>query len=235
MEDKESKDMLCDNFGRKIDYLRMSVTDRCNLRCVYCMPGEGIEMLGHGDMLSYEELLRAAKLFAEAGIKKIRLTGGEPLVRKDIITLVEGLKNIRQIEDVSLTTNGLLLRRHLKALSDKGINRLNISIDSMNPQKYAKITRGGNLGTLTDNIISAAGLGFKEIKLNVVITGFLDSSDIRDFINFARDYSLFLRFIEMMDYEPKSSNCATSYNHQGSSTVECCSSYIADSEEKISV
>lgn len=134
---------LIDSFNRPINYLRMSITDRCNLRCIYCMPKEGLSLIGHDDILRYEELLRIAGIVVKKGVTKIRITGGEPLVRKGVAQFVSALSGIAGIQDLSMTTNGLMLSEAALPLRSAGLKRLNISLDSLNPEKYRKITRGG--------------------------------------------------------------------------------------------
>jgi cyclic pyranopterin phosphate synthase len=162
------------------------------------MPPEGIKLLKNTEMLSYDEILKSVKLFADLGIKKIRLTGGEPLVRKDIIDLIKGLKNISGIEDISITTNGILLEKYLKDLKRFGIERINISIDTLDPYKYSTITRGGALRNVLSSLRKAFNMNFKEIKINVVITDLLDIKDIEGFIELSKKFPVFIRFIEMM-------------------------------------
>ena len=157
---------LLDSFNRKIDYLRLSVTDRCNLRCFYCMPKKGIKLLKREQLLTFEEIVRATKILSGIGIKKVRLTGGEPLLRDNILSLIENIHKIDGIEDLSLTTNGLLLSEYLPQLFKAGVGKLNISLDSLNPQKYKIITRGGDVGKVIDGINKASDIGFGSIKLN---------------------------------------------------------------------
>ena len=138
-------DALIDAHNRRINYLRISVTDRCNLRCQYCMPKEGVSQFGHSEILTYEEILRIAELAVKKGINKVRITGGEPLVRKDAVQLISQLSRLRGIEDLSMTTNGILLAEFAPALIQAGLKRVNISMDSLLPEKYRQITRGGEL------------------------------------------------------------------------------------------
>ncbi|MCL4378479.1 MAG: GTP 3',8-cyclase MoaA, partial [Actinobacteria bacterium] len=189
---------LVDSFNRKIDYLRLSVTDRCNLRCFYCMPKKGIKLLKRDQLLTFEEIIRATKILSGIGIKKVRLTGGEPLVRDNILSLIKNIGMVDGIEDISLTTNGLLLNGYLPQLSRIGVGRLNISLDSLNPEKYKTITRGGCINKVIDGINKAMDIGFKSIKINVVITSIINKDDIIDFIKFSIEKELSIRFIEMM-------------------------------------
>lgn len=134
---------LRDNFHRIIDYLRISITDRCNLRCIYCMPSGGVRPIEHREILTYEEIVRVVRVAASLGVRKVRITGGEPLARKNVTYLIASLKGIDGIEDMSLTTNGLLLERYAEELADAGLNRVNISLDSLRSERYSEITRGG--------------------------------------------------------------------------------------------
>jgi cyclic pyranopterin phosphate synthase len=189
---------LTDSVGRKIDYLRIAVTDRCNLRCVYCMPEDGVPLLNRSEMLTFEELVSAVNLLVDMGITKVRITGGEPLARKDIIKLVSRIGKIEKLKDMSLTTNGVFLSGHIKDLKEAGIKRINISIDSLNPQKYKKITRGGDLKDVLDSLEACIKAGFGPIKINTVLSGYVDKQDIEDLIKFGISRPVVIRFIEMM-------------------------------------
>ena len=183
---------------RKVDYLRISVTDLCNLRCVYCMPPEGIGKLAHGDILSFEEIVRTVKAALGVGISRFRLTGGEPLVRKNVIELIGELGNIEGIEDFSMTTNGLLLSEFAVPLREAGIERLNISLDSLDPETYREISLGGDLETALAGVEAARQAGFQEVKLNTVILKEINDGEIFKFLDYARRKQLTIRFIEMM-------------------------------------
>lgn len=186
-----------DKFNRKIDYLRLSVTDRCNLRCLYCMPEEGVDWKPHEEILSYEETLKVAKTAVSVGLTKIRLTGGEPLVRKGITDLVRELCKLKDLEDLSLTTNGLLLSRYANELAKAGLTRVNVSIDSLEPQTYKRITRGGELRKVLDGLETALRSGLQPIKVNVVAIREL-RQNFKDFVKLAQDYPVHVRFIEYM-------------------------------------
>jgi len=189
---------LIDPFHRRINYLRISITDRCNLRCLYCMPKEGISRAGHSDILKYEEIIRIAEVAAKKGISKIRITGGEPLVRKGLPFLVESLVRIPGIKDLAMTTNGLLLRENARSLWDAGLRRLNISMDSLVPENYRRITGGGELALLWKGIKEALQIGFNPIKINVVaIKGFNDM-EILPFARLTISFPFEVRFIELM-------------------------------------
>ncbi len=189
---------LIDSHGRRINYLRLSVTDRCNLRCSYCMPAEGIPSLQHGDMLSYEELHRVASEAVSLGIEKIRITGGEPLVRKGLIGFIERLASIPGLKELVLTTNGILLREMALPLRRAGVQRLNISLDSLNPTTFAAITRGGNLGKVLDGIAAAGEAGFPPVKINMVVMRGVNDHELLDFASLTLDNPYTVRFIEYM-------------------------------------
>ncbi|MBF4692915.1 GTP 3',8-cyclase MoaA [Fusibacter ferrireducens] len=189
---------MIDGYGRKINYLRLSITDRCNLRCQYCMPEEGVEKLKHSDILSLEEIDKMVESFVSLGIDKIRITGGEPLVRHGIVSLVEMIHKHPEIKDLALTTNGLLLKKMAKSLKDAGLDRVNISIDSLKPEKYFQMTRGGVLGNVLEGIEEAKRVGLTPIKLNVVIIGGFNDDEIEDFVRMTEDEAIDVRFIELM-------------------------------------
>jgi len=189
---------MFDRINRKIEYLRISVTDRCNLRCVYCMPAEGIPVLKHEDVLSYEEVLRIVRVAARAGIRKIRLTGGEPLVRKGITGLIREISAVPGIDDLSLTTNGLLLGKMAHELADAGLKRINISLDSLNPEKFSELTRGAELGAVLEGIEKAEAAGFSPIKINAVMIKGLNSGEAADFARLTLSKPYHVRFIEFM-------------------------------------
>ncbi|MGE5390170.1 MAG: GTP 3',8-cyclase MoaA [Deltaproteobacteria bacterium] len=189
---------MIDQFGREINYLRVSITDRCNLRCRYCMPEEGVDKLEHRTILSLEEMARLVGVSVKAGIKKIRLTGGEPLVRRNVIQLVRYIGSLPGIDDLALTTNGVLYASMAEDLRDAGLNRLNFSLDSLNPERFYYMTRGGDFNTVKTSIFKALDLGMDPVKINtVVIRGFNDD-EVLDFARLAVDYPLHVRFIEFM-------------------------------------
>lgn len=187
-----------DKFARKINYLRLSVTDRCNLRCRYCMPSEGVNLKKHEEILTLEELYFIAKCTSRIGIKKIRLTGGEPLVRKGIINLVSMIKEIPEIEDLSLTTNGTLLNKMALPLKKAGLDRVNISMDTLDEEKYKYITRGGNIKSVIEGIDKALELGLHPVKINCVLVNGFNSEELSKFILLADKKPLHIRFIELM-------------------------------------
>ncbi len=189
---------LIDHHNRRINYLRISITDRCNLRCRYCMPKEGISQFGHEEVLRYEEIFRIAEVAARKGISKIRITGGEPLVRKDAVELVRHLARIEGIFDLSMTTNGLLLGEFAPELFRAGLKRVNISMDSLNPEKYREITRGGDLSRVWAGIEAAQRAGLTPIKINVVAIAGFNQDEILDFARLTQKDSFQIRFIEFM-------------------------------------
>jgi len=187
-----------DSFSRVIDYLRISITDKCNLRCIYCMPADGVTPARHSDILRYEEIIRVAAAAARLGVRKIRLTGGEPLVRKNLAFLIASLRTIAGIEDISLTTNGILLAQHAKTLADAGLDRVNISVDSLRPQRYSEITRGGDLDAVLTGIEAAARAGLRPLKINMVPVRGMNEDEILDFARITIDTERHVRFIECM-------------------------------------
>lgn len=189
---------MLDIYNRKINYLRVSITDRCNLRCSYCMPKEGVSLLGHDDVLKYEEILRIIRVAVTMGISKIRITGGEPLIRRGVVDFVTSLIAIEDIHDISLTTNGTLLEAFAAKLFTAGMKRINISLDSLDPSKYAHITRGGELGKVLAGIEEVRRIGFAPIKINTVaIKGFNDD-EIVNFAKLSLHKPFQIRFIELM-------------------------------------
>ena len=193
---------MLDACGRTIDYLRLSVTDLCNYRCRYCMPSEGVEKRAHGDILSLEELAEIAEATVACGVKKIRLTGGEPLVRRGLPDLCRMLRAIPGVEELCLTTNGSLLPQLAKPLREAGLDRLNISLDTLRPDRFAAMTRLGTLQDVLDGIAAAEEAGFQHLKLNTVLTGGFNDDEILDFVNLSREHPWEMRFIELMPMGP---------------------------------
>jgi len=187
-----------DDFGRAINYLRVSVTDRCNLRCVYCMPKEGIEKQPHTEILRYEELALVVRAAAEMGITKIRLTGGEPLARLGLPDFVRMIARIPGIDDISMTTNGTLLARHAQALAEAGLHRVNISLDTLRPERFQLITRRGHLDDVWAGAEAARAYGLTPIKFNMVVIHGLNDDEIVDFARRTRSHGWHVRFIELM-------------------------------------
>lgn len=185
-----------DQFERTIDYMRISITDRCNLRCRYCMP-EGVELVSMGEILTYEEIERICQIAAAEGITKLKITGGEPLVRRGCVALVERLKAIPGIEQVTMTTNGVLLDDHAESLSKAGLDGINISLDSLNPEKYHWITGRDDLSKVKKGIDAALQSGLKT-KINVVLQKDVNASEWETLLGLAKENPLDVRFIEMM-------------------------------------
>ena len=187
-----------DTFNREINYLRISVTDLCNLRCEYCMPKDGIKKCSHNDIISPERIKEIVSCAAKLGISKVRLSGGEPLVRRGIINICKYIKEVDGINELAMTTNGMLLSSMANDLLNAGVDRLNISLDTLNKEKYKKITRGGNIDDVLKGIKKAKEVGFKNIKINVVLIGGFNDDEILDFIKFSNDNNVIVRFIELM-------------------------------------
>ncbi len=190
-------DSLVDRFSRRIDYLRLAVTDRCNLRCIYCMPPEGVPHLDHGEILTYEEIIRFLKVAVRAGISKVRLTGGEPLVRRDVERLVAEISSLRPSLDLSLTTNGTLLASRAEQLASAGLKRVNVSIDSLDPDTYRHLTRGGDLNAVLDGVEAALEAGLHPVKINVVTLKHLNE-EVEGFLDLVDRLPVYVRFIEYM-------------------------------------
>lgn len=189
---------MLDSMGRQINYLRISVTDRCNLRCRYCMPEEGIESIEHQQILSLEEIARIVKISTEIGINKVRLTGGEPLVRKNIDQLIAYMSEIKEIDDIAITTNGILFPEMADRLKEAGLNRVNISMDSLIAEKFKYISRYGDLSKVRNGIDKALELGMEPVKINVVVIKGFNDNELLDFAELAYIYPLHIRFIEFM-------------------------------------
>lgn len=187
-----------DSFGREINYLRISLTDRCNLRCKYCMPGKGIDKFPHEEMLTLEEIYKISETFVELGINKIRLTGGEPLTRLNVVDLVSKISKLEGIKDLAMTTNGVLLKKFAGPLKEAGLNRVNISLDTLDPKKYTEITRGGKLTDVFEGIEEAKRVGLTPIKINTVLIGGFNDDEIEDLVRLTEKEEIDLRFIELM-------------------------------------
>ncbi|MCP4400328.1 MAG: GTP 3',8-cyclase MoaA [bacterium] len=191
---------LQDSIGRTITSLRVSVTDRCNLRCQYCMPEEGVEFLNHAEILRYEEMERIIRVALALGVSKVRLTGGEPLVRKGLIDFIRRLKTLAGLQTLTMTTNGILLDQYAEDLWQAGLSYLNISLDTLNAEKFRSITRFNHLDTVLKGIEKAGNAGFSLIKVNVVSVRGFNDDEVFDFVEFANDYGLVVRFIEYMPF-----------------------------------
>ena len=193
---------MLDGCGRTIDYLRLSVTDLCNYRCRYCMPPEGVEKRAHGDMLSLEELAEIAAAAVQCGVRKIRLTGGEPLVRRGLPDLCRMLRAIPGVEELCLTTNGSLLPQMAAPLREAGVDRLNISLDTLRPDRFAAMTRLGTLQDVQAGIRAAEAAGFHDLKFDTVLIGGFNDDEIGDFVDLSREHPWEMRFIELMPMGP---------------------------------
>jgi GTP 3',8-cyclase len=191
--------MLRDVFNRPLQDLRISVTDRCNFRCTYCMPLDEYEWLAKKEILSFEEITRLARLFVSLGVEKIRLTGGEPLARRDLHKLIAELSALKNAPDICLTTNGSLLAERAAALKKAGLRRINVSIDSLKPDRFRQITQRGDLSKVLDGLFTAKQLGLHPIKINAVIERGVNDGEILDLVSFCREHGFAMRFIEYMD------------------------------------
>ena len=187
-----------DQFGRDINYLRISVVDRCNLRCLYCMPAHGAGFEAWKELLNYEEIATLTKCFAELGIRKVRLTGGEPLVRKDIAELIFRIREIPEIHEMALSTNGVFLKDQARKLKQAGLNRVNISLDTLNRNRFREIAKLDRLGDVLDGIDEALNSGLMPVKLNTVLLKGINEDEILDLVSFAIEKSIEIRFIELM-------------------------------------
>ena len=190
-----------DSFGRSINYLRISVTDRCNLRCIYCMPPEGVPQTPHSEILSYEEIRTVVHAAAELGIYKIRLTGGEPLVRADLPKLIKMISQVEGIEELSLTTNGAFLKKYVLELKQAGLSRVNVSLDTLKLDKFRYITRLGELKTVLEGIEVAKEAGFEPVKINTVIMRGINDDEVLDFAKMTYEDGWHVRFIELMPFK----------------------------------
>ena len=191
--------MLRDTYSRDLNDLRISVTDRCNFRCNYCMPLEAYNWIDRREVLRYEEILRLAKLFIAAGVDKIRLTGGEPLLRKDLERLIEKLSALDGLRGLCLTTNGALLAEKAAALKAAGLGQINVSLDTLDPEKFKKITQRGDLGSVLDGLSAAKDHRFSSVKINTVVERGVNDDEILDLVEFSRKNRFPIRFIEYMD------------------------------------
>lgn len=189
---------MIDRLGRNITYLRISVTDKCNLRCRYCMPEEGVCKKSHSDMMTEDEIITAVEAAASLGITKLRITGGEPLVKKNIVSICRRAASVEGIGEVCLTTNGVMLPQLAKDLKEAGVSRLNLSLDTLDPDKYAYITRIGKLKAFTAGLEAALEAGFERIKVNSVLIGGFNEDEIGRLANLTKVYPIDLRFIELM-------------------------------------
>lgn len=192
---------LQDRFGRTFDYIRIAVTEKCNLRCTYCMPEEGVDFKNGEQLMSGEEILRAIQILASMGIRKVRYTGGEPTIRKDIVDLVRGAAQTPGIRSINLTTNGLLFEKYAKDLLDAGLTGINFSLDTMDAEKFKRITRRSGSEKVLDSIKLALDLGFPSVKVNNVLMAGFNDDELFDFTELTKDYPVTVRFIEFMPFD----------------------------------
>ncbi|MDO9580442.1 MAG: radical SAM protein [Bacteroidales bacterium] len=190
---------MYDRFNRRINYLRISITDRCNLRCTYCMPEDGIQLFQHKDILTFDEIRDFTSVAVANGVTKVRITGGEPLVRKGITTLVRMISDIKGIKDLSMTTNGVLLNQYAYELRAAGLHRVNISLDTVDPEKFRIITRIGNVNDVFEGIKAAKKAGLLPVKVNCVIQKSKEEEEARAVTDYCKDNSLGIRYIKQMD------------------------------------
>ncbi len=191
---------LSDSFQRPINYLRVAITDRCNLRCVYCMPEEGVPWMPHSNILTYEELHTIIQAAAELGITRVRVTGGEPLVRLGIVDFIRMISGIKQLEDISMTTNGIFLAKFAADLKQAGLHRVNVSLDTLKPEKFKKICRGGDIQDVLNGIETARKVGLNPVKINMVVMGGVNDDEMLDFARKTIDDEWNVRFIELMPF-----------------------------------
>lgn len=192
---------MFDSYNRRINYLRISVTDRCNLRCTYCMPAEGIALMQHSDILSFEEIIDVVDAALALGVDKIRITGGEPLVRKGIVNLVQLIASKPGVQDLGITTNGQLLEKFAQPLKDAGLHRVNVSLDTMDPEKYRQVTRGGDIENVLRGIDASVRAGLLPVKINCVIAKSPLEPDAVEVASYTKKLGLQARFIRQMDLE----------------------------------
>ena len=201
---------MIDSFGRTIDYVRLSVTDRCNLRCLYCMPECGVEQLEHAQVMRFEEMLRLCRVLSGLGVSKFKVSGGEPLVRRGVCDFIADLKQVPGVEQVTLTTNGVLLRQNLERLKTAGIDGINISLDTLNEFTFRELTRNGDIDTVLEGLQAALAARICPIKINALLLKGKNDSELETLAAMARDMDVSVRFIELMPiglgtvYEPVS-------------------------------
>ena len=193
-----SAEPIADSWGRVVRYVRISVTDRCDMRCVYCMPAMGVDFVRRAELLTYEEIERVVRVLAPAGVRSVRITGGEPLVRQDIVELVARVAAVPGVEDVAMTTNARLLPRFAHGLAAAGLGRINVSLDSTDRATFERITRGDHLEEVLAGIQSARAAGLGPVKLNTVVTRGANDHQVADIVRYARAHDLLPRFIELM-------------------------------------
>jgi cyclic pyranopterin phosphate synthase len=199
MRSRKGQPLLLDRFNRKIDYLRISVTDRCNLRCVYCMPEGGVPLIPRNEIMTFEEICDVARVAVSMGMERIRLTGGEPLIRRNVVGLVSMLAAIEGVRDLAMSTNGILLEEFALMLADAGLHRVNVSLDTLDPRRYAQITGGGDIVRVLRGIEAAREAGLDPVKLNCVIRKSSKEPDAMQVARYAAENGLIVRFIRQME------------------------------------
>ncbi|XP_071862487.1 molybdenum cofactor synthesis 1 isoform X3 [Bombus fervidus] len=197
----DNNDILTDSFGRRHTYLRISITERCNLRCLYCMPAEGVKLTKNDGILKTDEIIKIAELFVNEGVNKIRLTGGEPTVRKDIVDIIAGLKQLPNLKQIAITTNGLTLTRQLPSLQHAGLDAINISLDTLRENRFEQFTRRKGWSRVMAAIDLAIQLGYNPVKINCVVMKGSNDDEIIDFVNLTKDRPIDVRFIEYMPFQ----------------------------------
>lgn len=212
---------MIDSFGRRIHYARISITDLCNLRCLYCMPEEGVPKKDCREILRIEDFVEIAQVIVELGIDKIRISGGEPLVRRGVLTLMGEIGKIDGIKDFAITTNGVLLPKYAHALCEAGVRRVNISLDTFDAEKYRMITRGGDINNVLKGVSAAFEAGFHRIKINVVLIKGFNDDEIPRFVELTREEPIDVRFIELMPFDSQQ-NFAYGRYLPGNAVLEIC-------------
>jgi GTP 3',8-cyclase len=198
---------LNDSFNRPINYLRVSITDRCNLRCLYCMPEDGVPMRPHDEILRYEEILAVIRAAADLGISKVRITGGEPLVRLGVVDFIRSVARIPGIDDLAVTTNGMLLEQYAAEMAAAGLRRVNVSLDTLQPDKFRRMTRRGDLDKVLAGIEAAHQAGLRPVKINCVVIRDYNDDEIVDLARLALDHDWHIRFIELMPLGAEDNTC----------------------------
>jgi cyclic pyranopterin phosphate synthase len=211
---------MVDSYGRKIEYLRLSITDRCNLRCFYCTRMDNIKWISHNEILTFEEMERFVRCAAKLGIKKVRITGGEPLLKKDLPYFIKLLANIDGIEDISLTTNGQLLSEYIYELKEAGLNRVNVSLDTLDEEKYRKMTGGGELNKVLQGIEACLEAGLHPLKINCVVIKKVNDDDIINLARLTLSIPVWVRFIEFMPVNLKWNYSGLVPQHEIKSRIE---------------
>ncbi|MBE0648778.1 MAG: radical SAM protein [Bacteroidales bacterium] len=221
---------MFDCYNRKISYLRISITDRCNLRCYYCMPEGGVPLIGHDKILHYEEIAEVVKEATALGIDKVRITGGEPLVRRGVEELVAMIAQIPGINDFGMTTNGILLEKYAPILKEAGLHRVNVSLDAINPSRYRELTRGGDVEQVFRGIEAAQQAGLTPVKINCVVQQTSEEKDAREVKEYSRSHNLEIRFIHQMSLEH---GCFTTVEGGDGGDCSRCSRLRLTAEGKI--